>query len=208
MQQRLVQLEQQLQQQSSSSGVGKVVEKESFGNAKVNKPSTFDGTSKQRVDVWLFEMEQYIKAVNVPTKNQVIIGTSYLSGAAKTWWMSHVAAASNRSNNIELITRWLDFTHSIMLAFKPINSEKVARDKLFSLKQSSSVIKYVYEFNMLCLDIPNISEDEKLDKFIRGLRQNVQTEVMIEDPVTLVKAMELAQRIDSIQWRVNRGTLQ
>jgi hypothetical protein len=55
-------------------------------------------------------------------------------------------------------------------------------------------------FHALCLDVGNISEDEKLDRFIRGLKQRVQQEVELQDPQNVETAMQIAQRIDSIPW--------
>ena len=53
----------------------------------------------------------------------------------------------------------------------------------------------------LCLDIGDIAESEKLDKFVRGLKASVAEKLEIEDPQTLTDAMAIAQRIDQIQFR-------
>ena len=172
------------------------------GGPKPNKPNAYNGAAKERVDLWVFEMEQYFAATGLAYERQVAYAASFLHGAAAAWWRTHVIQAAQPNSGIALITKWFDFSNSIISQFKPINSEKVARDRLVNLVQVNSVIKYVYEFNLLCLDVPNMSEDEKLDKFVRGLKPNIQSQVLIEDPLTVHEAMSVAQRIDSIHYRV------
>ncbi|MGN6618759.1 MAG: hypothetical protein ACTHJ5_16415, partial [Ilyomonas sp.] len=173
------------------------------GGIKPKKPDSFGGIRKQRVDLWVFELDQYFAAVGMPNDRKVAYAASSLQGPAATWWRAHVLQAATPNSGVHLITTWQEFSDRIIAQFKPVNSETVARDRLFALKQLRSVISYVYEFNLLCLDIPNISESEKLDKFVRGLKSHVQRAVLIEDPLTVNEAMAVAQRIDSIYYRSN-----
>ena len=93
----------------------------------------------------------------------------------------------------------------MMAQFQPVNAKKTARDDLFRLRQTGSVTKYVYDFHTLCLRINDISPSEQMDKFVRGLKRNVQEKVEIEDPQTLKQAMQIAERIDSIAWAAARS---
>src|SRR5258708_16966127 len=65
---------------------------------------------------------------------------------------------------------WQMFYDGLIAMFKPVNAKKVARDKLAVLKQTHSVVRYNSEFQQLCLQINDINEAEKLDKYIRGLK--------------------------------------
>ena len=58
--------------------------------------------------------------------------------------------------------------------------------------------KYNFDFTQLCLAINDVSESEKLDKYIRGLRDKIRVEVELAEPATLAQAMSKAQRIDNI----------
>jgi hypothetical protein len=177
-------------------------------NSKPPKPSNFHGTGNQgivqRVDLWLFEMEQYCDAVKMPSGVRVDFAASFLRTGAATWWRAHIEGF--KKGSYAKCSDWNDFSNSLKKQFKPINFQKIARDKLFNLRQTKSVVQYIYEFHALCLDIDDISEGEKLDKFKRGLKWDVQQEVELKDPKTLEDAMQIAQRIDSIQWtcRQNR----
>ena len=80
---------------------------------------------------------------------------------------------------------------------------------LFS-NQTHSVVRYNSEFQQLCLQINDISEAEKLDKYIRGLKSAIREKVELDEPRTLADAMSKAQRIDSITYhsRMMHGTEQ
>ena len=49
---------------------------------------------------------------------------------------------------------------------------------------------------MLTLQIPNIAANERLDRFIRGLKPAVRREVEVREPSDLAQAMRLADRAD------------
>lgn len=180
---------------------------------KPMKPNTFSGShtrssrvdgDQPRVDLWIFEMEQYFEATVMPEDKYVAFATSFLRGPAATWWHSHVLTAANSGGQIRRINVWAEFRQEIYGQFKPVNAEKIARDRLYHLRQHKSVLDYIYQFNLCCLDIPGITEAEKLDKFKRGLKPQVQRDIEIEDPQTLDEAMIKAQRLDSIYFRVQQ----
>ena len=72
---------------------------------------------------------------------------------------------------------WQTFYDSLVQAFKPVNSKKIARNKIAGLKQTNSVQKYNDEFRTLCRDIDDMNEAEKLDRYIRGLKPTVRDDV-------------------------------
>ena len=50
-----------------------------------------------------------------------------------------------------------------------------------------------------------MSIDEKLDKYIRGFKPYIQKELLIRDPMPLKDACRMAEKIDTINYYVNRG---
>ena len=172
----------------------------SMVSAKPPKPDPFSGGTSpgDRVDLWLFTMERYCDAVNMKPEQRVPFAATFLRSGAATWWRAHLTLV--REGKEQLIIDWERFAGSLLAQFKPVNWKKIARDKLHNLRQTGSVSQYVYTFHALCLDVGHVSEDEKLDRFVRGLKPRVQQEVELQDPHTLEKTMQIAQRIDSIQW--------
>ena len=176
------------------------------GGLKPKRPEPFKGTLKERVDMWLSKMEQCFIGTGLAADRQVAVATSYLEGAANTWWCAHIIETTPADLLALRITTWNEFKAALTAQFRTIHPEKLARDKLWSLKQTTSVTNYLYEFNTLCLDIGDIADSEKLDKFVRGLKASVAEKLEIEDPRTLHEAMAIAQRIDQIQFRSREKT--
>jgi len=104
-----------------------------------------------------------------------------------------------------MITDWRSFKNALTEQFKPVNAVKTARDKLASIKQVKSVQEYSANFRSLVLEIPGITEDEKIDRFSRGLKDNVRLEVELREPATLNEAIKVADRYDTITFQHNKA---
>ena len=105
------------------------------------------------------------------------------------------------------IDNWHAFKYALQDQFKPVNSVKTARDKLVKLQQRKSVQEYAAQFRSLVLEIPGISEDEKLDRFIRGLKENTRMEVECKEPNNLNDAIKIADRYDSIAFKYQKNRM-
>ena len=64
------------------------------------------------------------------------------------------------------IITWDQFSSELISTLKLVNSVKIARDKLAVLGQVASISKDNFEFTQLILEVNNINESEKLDKYI------------------------------------------
>jgi hypothetical protein len=180
---------------------------QSTRNVKPAKPKTYDGSRFTDPDTWLFQFEQYANIVGLTNTEKVQLAATYLEGPAATWWESIYREAEQRAANEELnLPTWTEFKQILVATFKPVNSSKMARDKLATLKQKTSVTAYNAEFMQLCIRAGNVSEAEKLDRYVRGLKTKVRMEVELWEPRTLQQAMTLAQRVDSITWRMEQNS--
>lgn len=175
------------QQQANAHGI----------KAKAAEPSRYDGSVGSDPTVWLFQFVQYADITNEPVIRRAKLAATYLSGKAATWWMGLVSQQPNGDSN--LIT-WDMFKDGLTAMFQPVNAKKMARDKLAVLTQTHSVVKYNSEFQSLCIQISDISESEKLDRYVRGLKSAIREKVELDEPLTLAHAMSKAQRIDSITY--------
>ena len=88
--------------------------------------------------------------------------------------------------------------------FRPENWSCRARDELANLYQygKESVADFLHRFRSLCLKINNISEDEKLDRFVRALVPDVHMQVELRSPVTFHDVVMYAERADAVLSRV------
>jgi hypothetical protein len=173
---------------------------------KAAKPETFGGFRGVAPDAWLFSFEQYLELAGVrdPVKKITIAGT-YLRGYAAKWYQATVQSARDHADR-PFNGDWTLFKSKLVEIFKPVNASKIARDSLAALKQLTSVAKYNFEFTALCLEIPDISDADKLDRYVRGLKAPIRIEVELADIKTLPDAMAKAQRIDNISYHVRQVT--
>ena len=65
-----------------------------------------------------------------------------------------------------------------------------------------SVADFVYRFRATCLRVPDLSEAEKLDRFVRALVQDVRLQVELRGPTNFHEAAMFAERADAVIMRV------
>ena len=89
------------------------------------------------------------------------------------------------------------------------NLVRRARDDLYALRQKDkeSVADFLHKFRHVCIRINDLSEAEKLDKFLRALNGNVRMQVELKEPSTFEEAARYADRADNVLTRVSgQGT--
>lgn len=161
-------------------------------SVKPNKPENYTGR-KGDVAGWLFEMGQYLELSRVPHEMRANLAASYLKGSAAVWWRTIETSPYP-------IRDWDRFCRELTSVFQPVNDEERARDRLAVVKQTGSVHEYVTKFRGIALRIPGMSEDEKVDRFIRGLKPHFQRELRIRGLKTLDEMIATAERMDAIHF--------
>ena len=164
-----------------------------------NKPETFSGTRHESVDNFLFQLGSYFQVLGVTNHQQrIMFAITLLREHAIDWW---------RNLELTLVMEeltWQDFSTSIRAEFKPVSSRSMARDKLATLRQHTSVATYTHEFRALILEIPGMTEDERLDRYKRGLKYNIRKELELREPSTMSEAIRMAERLDAVEFSLNR----
>ncbi|CAI5962873.1 unnamed protein product [Closterium sp. NIES-64] len=84
--------------------------------------------------------------------------------------------------------------------FEPVNAIERARDNLAALRQHRSVAEYVNRFRELVLEIPDIPASEQMDKFKRGLKPKIRTEVELRECTSMDDMIRVAERFDTINF--------
>lgn len=181
--QRIQQLElQQIQAQAAGAA-----------RNKPEKPDQFFGTDDaKRVRQWIFQVENYFDVVGEPEARRVPYTTTLLRKNALLWWQSLQAD--------ERPAAFQDFKRVLIEYFQPLSATLVARDNLARLYQKSSVKSYIEEFKTQVLNIPDITDAEKLDKFRRGLKREVRLHVAFANPPTFDQAVSIAEQIDEVLY--------
>lgn len=99
---------------------------------------------------------------------QVALATSYLEGQALLWRSQR--EESVRQDVLLACTNLDALLLVLKQHFIPLEGRLVARDKLARLSQRTSITAYNEAFLKLVLSIPGMAEDEKVDRYTRGLK--------------------------------------
>ena len=164
---------------------------------KVEKPETYDGDKSRDLDTWLFQVREHLELTTIPADGRVAYAASLLRGNAALWWRE-VCEANQRP------AAWDDFCRVIREQFRPEDYGRRGRDELAMMKQyaKESVADFVYRFRATCLRVPDLSEAEKLDRFVRALVQEVRLQVELRGPRNFHEAAMFAERADAVITRV------
>lgn len=170
-------------------------------NLKPNKPDTYDGRRDfLTVNTWIYKVEQFLNLSQLSSPetlitdlNRIQFASSYLTGNAAVWWFNVV-------NGVDAPTSWEGFRTKLVEEFIPADHNRQARDKLRRLRQNSSVEKYLCDFRNTILMISNISEDEKTDKFVSGLKYDLKLEVLKSRCNSFEECARMALSVDSAIW--------
>ena len=168
-----------------------------MASLKPNKPSIYDGKRDDlTVRTWLYQVKQYLTLCEVGNGQQlsdqtkITFATSYMTSTAATWWYTMVS-----SNQVP--QTWIEFENAVAKEFVPFDSAQRARDKLRRLTQRYSVAAFLAEFRNTILAIPNMTEDEKVDRFCQGLKPQIRLEVMKAGAQTMNDASRVALNVDA-----------
>lgn len=181
---------------------------QSSPSLKLPKPAVFTGQKRDPTPQnWVHSMENYLVAnsMDLTTPASVSIAAGYLADSALTWYRLYLAEVER--GGVEAYDSWATFKTALLRRFTPIAPEVTARSKLCNLKQTQSVQSYAMEYNKYMLDIPDMNEKDRIDRFLRGLKCDVRVLVELQKPPTLMDAIELATQVDSIMWQARKGPL-
>jgi Retrotransposon gag protein len=167
---------------------------------KPKAPDQYYGTNRPDVQDWLSQLRLYFRVVGEtdPTK-MVLFAVSQLRDTALNWWMHMEATGQDRT-----IINMDAFANAVKNKFEPINPEAKARDQLHKLKQTHrmTVQEYTSSFTNLALRIPTLTDEEKRDRYLRGLLEGrISQEVWLRDPETFDDAVKLAGRVEAAMFR-------
>lgn len=164
---------------------------------KVPKPDSFDGKKDPvAVDQWLYQQGHYLVLLDTPVQDQVHCAAMYLKGPALQWWLQREGQVARAE--VPPFLNFDDFVNGVRTQFAPVHARVAARDRLATLTQNTIVTAYIEEFLETVIAIPGMTEEEKIDRFTRGLRGQAHREVRVRECQTLQEVMTLATRLDIV----------
>lgn len=111
----------------------------------------------------------------------------HLTGDALSWYKYMF------TNN--LLTTWESFTRALEVRFGTSSYDN-HQAALFKLRQTTTVVAYQTEFERLSNYVTGLLVDALLNRFISGLRSDIQQELSIQHPTTITQAIGIAKLIE------------
>jgi hypothetical protein len=162
---------------------------------KPSPPPLFAGDDPNyNVEQFLFLLFNFFTLASIvdrSTKIHTAIGR--LTGPALTWVMG---IAKDPVHQATTLASYTAFTTALAAAFTPLEAALAARQRLWTCVQTTTVEAYVNLFRTICLAIAHITDHEKLDRFLHGLKPAVRKELMVRGVSTFADATSMAIRYD------------
>lgn len=169
---------------------------------RMKEPDTYDGTRNASViDGWIKSIERYSDFYNLNDAKTGLLALTLLRGRADAWYRTIEA---NNNDGTSTSVSWLQIKRELIAFFRPDNATRLARDRMASLVQTGDLMDFVNGFMNLKLDIPNMTDEEAIDKFVRGLRdRDLRAHVRQVDPITMRDAIHAAMAFDSARYETD-----
>ena len=160
---------------------------------KLPPPSKFRGESGFRVDSWIRELQRhfnYYEPDFASDEPRIRYAVAFMEDLAAEWWLD-VAPALQQEQQGRI--SWNAFVDALNKRFRPLESALVARQTLEHLLQGSqSVDQYAHRFQAVLTSIKDMSEADKVYRFVVNLRGGVKQKVLQEGHKTLREAIQSA----------------
>nr|GEY49182.1 hypothetical protein [Tanacetum cinerariifolium] len=160
------------------------------------KPHAFSGT-KGVVELtrWFEKMETVFNISNCPPKYQVKYTTCTLQNSALTWWNSH-----KRTIGVDAAyaMKWAGLMKLMTEVYYPRNEVQKMETKLWNLTvKGNDLTAYIQRFQELILLCTRMvpDEEDRVERFIGGLPDNIQGNVIVADPARLRDAIRIANHL-------------
>ncbi|GJU25050.1 putative reverse transcriptase domain-containing protein, partial [Tanacetum coccineum] len=160
------------------------------------QPLNFNGTEGVvGLTRWFEKMETVFHISNCPEKYQVKYATCTLLNSALTWWNSH-----KRTIGIEAAyaMSWAELMKLMTEVYCPRNEVQKMETELWNLAvKGNDLTAYTRRFQELVLlctrMVPN--EEDKVERFVGGLLDNIQGNVIAAEPTKLQDAIRIANNL-------------
>ncbi|GKB92560.1 putative reverse transcriptase domain-containing protein [Tanacetum coccineum] len=165
------------------------------GNGHGNGNGNEGGNGVVGLTRWFEKMETMFHISNCLEKYQVKYATCTLLNSALTWWNSH-----KRTIRIEATyaMRWTKLMKLMTEVYCPRNEIQKMETELWNLTvKGNDLIAYTRRFQELVLlctrMVPN--EEDKVERFVGGLPDNIQGNVITAEPTKLQDAICIANNL-------------
>jgi hypothetical protein len=145
---------------------------------------------------WVCAMEKYFDYKDIEEDKMVKHAVTRLKGHAVLWWDE--LQAKHRRNGKKKIKNWDRMVAKLKAKFIPKDYQINLYRRLQNLKQRGlSVKEYTEEFYQLNIRVgQKENEDEKIARYINGLRYEIQEEISMMSVIIVEDAYQAALKVE------------
>ena len=126
------------------------------------------------LEEWTIEMEDYFALANYNPVAQGIMGKAKLIGSAKRWWKLKCQSCGVA----EVTHHWNELQARLKEQYYPLNFETLKMNEFLACNQKGRIMDLYYEeFVKLSCYAPLMTKEQKLNRFIQQLGDELANEV-------------------------------
>ncbi|GKB75230.1 reverse transcriptase domain-containing protein [Tanacetum coccineum] len=144
---------------------------------------------------WFEKMETVFHISNCPEKSQVKYATCTLLDSALTWWNSHKRTIGTEA---AFAMSWGELMKLMTEVYCPRNEIQKMETELWNLTvKNNDLTAYTQRFQELTMMCTKMvpEEEDRVEKFIGGLPDNIQGNVIAAEPTRLQDAVQIANNL-------------
>ncbi|GJQ96086.1 putative reverse transcriptase domain-containing protein [Tanacetum coccineum] len=144
---------------------------------------------------WFEKMETVFHISNCPEKYQVKYATCTLLNSALTWWNSHKRTIGAEA---AFAMSWRELMKLMTEVYCPRNEIQKMESELWNLTvKNNDLAAYTQRFQELTMMCTKMvpEEEDRVEKFIGGLPDNIQGNVIAAEPTRLQDAVRIANNL-------------
>jgi hypothetical protein len=150
------------------------------------------GRPNEDLDAWSYTLKSLFKLNDVPKNKWVQLAGLYVRDSAQYMYRKILKEYPN--------IKWSKFIRKFWDCFMFTNYQQNLRTRLLNLKQDDNIQDYINNFNKIISQINNMSLDDQLHAFLRGLKQKTRIHVSTQQPKSLVEAIQIAVQFDLLNF--------
>ncbi|GJU50600.1 putative reverse transcriptase domain-containing protein [Tanacetum coccineum] len=160
------------------------------------QPLNFKGTKGVvRLTRWFEKMETVFHISNCPERYQVKYATCTMLNSALTWWNAHKRTIRA---DAAFVMSWRKLMKLMTEVYCPRNEIQKMESKLWNLiVKNNDLAAYTQRFQeltMMCTKMV-LEEEDRVEKFIGGLPNNIQGNVIAAEPTRLQDDVRIANNL-------------
>ncbi|GKB94351.1 putative reverse transcriptase domain-containing protein, partial [Tanacetum coccineum] len=144
---------------------------------------------------WFEKMETVFHISNCPEKYQVKYATCTLLNSALTWWNSHKRTIGAEA---AFAMSWRELMKLMAEVYCPRNEIQKMESELWNLTvKNNDLAAYTQRFQELTMMCTKMvpEEEDRVEKFIGGLPDNIQGNVIVAEPTRLQDDVRIANNL-------------